>query len=328
MALQHARRKWEPGLALAQTAVAVALVVAGSAVAETYPDRPVKIISIHPVGITSDLLARSLQSKLAEGLGQSIIVENRAGANGIVATGVVAKAPPDGYTMLITSSSHIGNALLRKDLPFNTLADFIPITQLAGSYGLALITALPVKSVAELVEIGKIRPLSYATNGPGNTTHVAGLLLAAMAGIKMNAVAYSTNSMITDVVSGNVDMMFVGTVNAEPLVRAGQVKVLATTGTQRSKLLPEVLTMQELGYKDFDVSGYFGLLFPAGTPPDRVKRVQEETVKALAAPEVKTFMDVSDFYIVGSTPAQFTAFLQDDYKVQEKQMRAVGLIGK
>ena len=313
------------GMVVAMTGLLSWLVVAEAAHADTYPDHPVRIISIHPVGITSDLLARALAPHLGERLGQSIVVENRAGANGIVATGIVAKAPADGYTMLITSSSHISNAHLRKDLPFDTMRDFSPITQLAGSYGLALITALPVKALEELIAVGKTRPLTYATNGPGNTTHVAGLLLAAKAVIAMNAISYSTNSMITDVISGNVDMMFVGTVNAEPLVRAGQVKVLATTGARRSQLLPEVSTMQELGYKDFDVSGYFGLLFPAGTPMDRVNRVRDETVKALATPEVKRFMETSDFYSVGSTPSEFAAFLAADYKVQEQMMRDVGL---
>jgi tripartite-type tricarboxylate transporter receptor subunit TctC len=307
---------------------AVLVLVAGSlsgARAETYPDRPVKLLSIHPVGITSDLLARALGQKLGDELGQSIVVENRPGANGILATNVVAKSQPDGYTMLITSGSHVANALLNETLPYDTLKDFAPITALSASYGLVLITNLPVKSLAELIDIGKKRPLSYATNGAGNTTHIAGMLLEKAAGIEMNAVPYSTNSMITDVISGNVDLMFVGTVNADPLVRAGQVRAIATTGSIRSKLMPELPTFQELGYKDFDVSGYFGLLFPAGTPKDRVEKMQSAVAKVLMTPEMQSFLKISDYYAVGSKPEEFRAFLEADYQQQAKLLKELGL---
>ncbi|MEA2982848.1 MAG: hypothetical protein QOF91_189 [Alphaproteobacteria bacterium] len=293
--------------------------------AEDYPTRPIKIICIHPVGITSDLLARALASNLSGRLGQPVVVENRAGANGIVAAGIVAKSPPDGYTMLITSSAHVGNAQLRKDLTFDTLNDFAPITMLGGSYGLVLVTALPVKNLTELIEHGKKKTLTYSTNGAGNTTHIAGLLLEKRTGLTMTAIPYNTNNMITDVISGNVDFMFFGTVNAEPLIKAGQLKAIAVTGEQRSRILPDVPTMQELGYKDFNVAGYFGLLFPANTPRDRVERIQSETAKALAAPELKRIMETSDYYISGSKPDEFSAFLKKDYEAQDKLMREVGL---
>lgn len=307
---------------------AAMLMLAGSlagARAETYPNRPIRLLSIHPVGITTDLLARALGQKLGDELGQSIVVENRAGANGIIATNVVAKSQPDGYTMLITSGSHVANALLNETLPYDTLKDFVPMTEISASYGLVLITNLPVKTLSDLIEIGKKRPLSYATNGLGNTTHVAGLLLEKAAGITMNAVPYSTNSMITDVISGNVDMMFVGTVNADPLVRAGQVKAIATTGPSRSKLMSDVPTLQELGFKDFDISGYFGLLFPAGTPKDRVEKMHSAVVKALASPELQSFLKTSDYYAVGSKPEEFSAFLASDYKQQERLLIDLGL---
>lgn len=293
--------------------------------ADDYPSRPIKIICIHPVGITSDLLARSLATQLSERMGQPVVVENRPGANGIVAAGVVAKSPPDGYTMLITSSAHVGNAQVRKDLTYDTLNDFAPITMLGGSYGLVLVTALPVRNVAELIEYGKKKVLTYSTNGAGNTTHIAGLLLEKRTGLTMTAIPYNTNNMITDVISGNVDFMFFGTVNAAPLIKAGQLKALAVSGQQRSRILPDVPTMQELGYKDFDVSGYFGLLFPANTPRDRVERIQSETAKALAAPELKRIMETSDYYISGSKPDEFAAFLKKDYEFQDKLMREVGL---
>jgi tripartite-type tricarboxylate transporter receptor subunit TctC len=292
---------------------------------EEYPDRAIKILSIHPVGITTDLLARSLASKLSDSLGRPVVVENRAGANGIIASGIVAKSPPDGYTMLITSSSHTANAHVRNDLTFDTLNDFAPITMLGGSYGLVLVTALPVRSLKELIEIGKKRTLTYSTNGAGNTTHIAGLLLAKRTGLTMTAIPYNTNNMITDVISGNVDFMFFGTVNAAPLLKSGQLKALAMSGLRRSQILPEIPTMKELGYQDFDVSGYFGLLFPRNTPRNRVDRIQMETAKALATPEFKRIMENSDYYISGSTPDEFSAFLKKDYDSQERLMKDVGL---
>jgi tripartite-type tricarboxylate transporter receptor subunit TctC len=315
-----------PGLMKRLVAVLVLIVSSPSgAHAETYPDRPVKLLSIHPVGITTDLLARALGQRLGDELGKPIVVENRPGANGIIATNAVAKSTPDGYTMLITSGSHVANALLKETLPYETLKDFAPITAISASYGLVLITNLPVKSLDELIQIGKKRPLSYATNGVGNTTHVAGMLFEKAAKIEMNAVAYSTNSMITDVISGNVDMMFVGTVNADPLVRAGQVRAIATTGASRSKLMADLPTFQELGFKDFDVSGYFGLLFPAGTPKERLEKMQSAVAKVLVTPEMKSFLDISDYYAVGSKPDEFRAFLEADYKQQEKMLKELGL---
>ena len=155
------------------------------------------------------------------------------------------------------------------------IKDFAPVTQLAASYGLALITNLPVKSVAELVALAKKKPgqLTFATNGVGNVTHVAGLLFDARTGMKMIAVPYNTPNLITDVMTGQVDMAFYSVAAAAPLVKAGKIKALALTGSRRAPALPDTPTLQELGYKDFDVTGYFGLLFPAGTPHERIDAI-------------------------------------------------------
>jgi len=292
--------------------------------AETYPDKPIRIISIHPTGIATDLLARAIAPRLGELLGQSVVVENRPGANGIIATGVVAKSPPDGYTALITSGSHIANSELKKDLPFDPIKDFAPIINLGVSSGLTLASNQPVSSVAELLKMGAQRPLSYAVNGPGNTTHTSALMLEAASKVKMSMVSYTTNAFINDVMSKNVDMTFVGTNVVEPLVSAGQLKALATTGTARSKLLPNVPTLLELGYP-IDVTGYFGLLFPAGTPDDRVKKVNEAAAEALKSPAVKSFMDNSDLTPKGGSPAEFKADLEADRVIQSKLMKDLGL---
>ncbi len=308
-------------------AFAAAAITAMPLKAENYPSRSITIISPHPVGVATDILARALGEKLSAAFGQSIIVENRPGANGVIAEGAVAKAAPDGYTLLITSGAHIANAFTVKKLPYDALKDFAPVTQLAASYGLALITNLPVNSVADLVALAKKRPgqLTFATNGVGNVTHVAGLLFDARAGVNMIAVPYNTPNLITDVMTGQVDMAFYSVASAAPLVKAGKIKALALTGSRRSPALPETPTLQELGYKDFDVTGYFGLLFPAGTPHGRIDRIYGASKAALASPQLQRVLGISGMYPVGSSPEEFAAFLQRDYQYQDRLMGELGL---
>jgi tripartite-type tricarboxylate transporter receptor subunit TctC len=307
-----------------------AFAVVSQASAEDYPTHTIKIVSVHPAGIVTDVLGRALAAKTSESLGQPVVVENRPGANGIVAGGVIAKSPPDGYTVMITSGAHIANAFVAKSLPFDVLKDFAPVTQLAASYGLALVTNLPVKSVHELIALAKSKPgkLTYATNGVGNVTHVAGLLFDARTGTKMVAVPYNTPNLTTDVMTGTVDMTFYSIAAAGPLVSSGKLKALAVTGSRRSPTLPNTPTLQELGYKDFDVTGWFGLLAPAHTAQDRIGRLYEESKKALAAPEVMRVVNASAMYEVGSSPAEFAAFLQHDYDYQGKLMTELGLKAK
>ena len=306
-------------------AIATVVVAATGAMAETYPSKTIRIVSMHPAGSVTDVLARPLAQKLNASLGQAVIVENKPGANGIIATSYVGKEPPDGYTILITSGSHIANAHLGKNLPYDPIDDFVPITQISASYGLALITSLPVKSVAELVEIGKKRQLTYAINGPGNVTHVAGLLLERMAGIKMVPVPYNRSTLATDVMTGTVDLAFFAVSLSVPLVQGGKIKALAVTGERRSPALPNAPTMQELGFKDFNVTGYFGLLAPRNTPRDRIDLIYRESKKALASPDVEKPIIRGGQYVVGSTPAEFEAFLKKDNVYQDRLMVELGL---
>lgn len=310
--------------------IAVALMLAVScftlpyAQAEDYPSKVIKLISPHPPGIATDVLGRALAQKLGDTLGGSVIVENRPGANGVVAAAAVAKSPPDGYTLLITTGTHTANAHVVAKLSYDTLGDFAPITQLAASYGLALLTN-QASSLEELIALGKKRPLTYAINGIGNVTHVAGLLMAKRAGIEMTAVPYNTPNLTTDVMSGVVDFTFIGIATAVPLVNGGKLKALALTGTKRFPQMPNVATMQELGLRDFDITGWFGLLAPAGTPNDRIEKLYRASKEALNTPEVKQVIDSGGFYTVGSTPEEFRLFLQKDYDEQGKLMKEVGL---
>jgi tripartite-type tricarboxylate transporter receptor subunit TctC len=245
-----AMRYWNPlkSLRLAMLAAAALLTVV-PAQAEDYPTGAIKIISMHPPGSVTDLLARPLAQILNTELKQPVIVENRPGANGIIATSAVAKSPADAYTLLITSGSHIANIFVSKNVTYDPIKDFAPITQLSASYGLALITNLPVNSVEELVALAKKKDgqLTYAINGPGNVTHIAGLLLERKAGIKLIPVPYNTSNLASDVMAGNVDMAFFAVSQSAPLVNDKKVKALAVTGSRRSPALPNTATMQELG---------------------------------------------------------------------------------
>src|SRR5262245_15614797 len=232
------------------------LAITAPAQADDYPNRTIKIVTPHPAGVATDVLGRALAAKLSLELGQPVVVANRPGANGIVADGVIAKSPADGYTILITSGAHTANAFVTKTLPFDVMKDFAPVTQLAASYGLALVTNLPVNSVPELIAFAKSKPgkLTYATNGVGNITHVAGLLFDARTGTQMVAVPYNTPNLTTDVMAGTVDLAFYSIAAAGPLVSAGKLKALAVPGSRRSPTLPNTPALQELGYKDFDIT--------------------------------------------------------------------------
>ena len=268
---------------------AAALFPACEANAQPFPTRGIKIVSPHPPGVATDILGRALAQKLTDSLGVPVILENRPGANGIIAATAIAKAEPDGYTIHITTGGHIANAFVTKSLPYDVLKDFTPVTQLAASYGLALITNLPVKSVAELVALAKQKPgtLTYATNGVGNITHIAGLLFDARSGTKMIPVPYNTPNLTGDVVAGTVDMTFFSTAGATPLVTSGKIKALAVTGTRRTPGLPDVPTFKEAGVPEFDLASWTVMLAPKGTPPEIVALLRTEVLKALADPKTR-----------------------------------------
>jgi tripartite-type tricarboxylate transporter receptor subunit TctC len=308
-------------------AIAIAACAASAASGEEYPNRVIKIVQPFPAGGSTDVLARGLAQKLSEYLGQPVIVEARPGANGITGTASVAKAAPDGYTMLLTTGSFSANPFVSKNLPYDVLKDFAPITQLAGSYGLALLTNLPANSVAELIAEAKRKPgmLTYATSGVGNLTHVAGRLFEMRAGIQLIAVPYNNPALLTDVMAGTVSMTFNSLITAVPMVRQKQLKALAITGDRRSPAMPDVPTMAEAGVPDYNLTGYFGILFPAGTPKDRVERIYRETAKALATPGLKGIIETNGLYTVGSTPDEFAAYLKQDYEYQGKLMDELGL---
>jgi tripartite-type tricarboxylate transporter receptor subunit TctC len=294
---------------------------------DDYPNHLIKIVQPFAAGGSTDVLARGLAQKLSDALGQPVIVEARVGANGIIGTQSVAKSPPDGYTILLTTGSFTANPNVVKDPPYDVFKDFTPITQMAGSYGLALLTNLPVNSVAELVAAAKKKPgtMTYATSGAGNLTHISGRLFELRAGLDLIAVPYNTPAMLTDVMTGNVGMTFNSLITAVPMVAQKQLKALAITGNRRSPALPDTPTMAEAGIADYNLTGYFGILFPAGVPKDRVDLIYRETVKALAKPDLKRIIEDNGLFVVGSSPEEFAAYIKQDFDYQSRLMDELDL---
>ncbi|MEP9378687.1 tripartite tricarboxylate transporter substrate binding protein [Aquabacter sp. CN5-332] len=294
--------------------------------AADFPTRAIRIICPFAPGASIDVLARAYAKEMTETLGQPVVVENRPGANGVLASTTVAKQPGDGYTLLFTTGSHVSNAALSATLPYRPVDDFTPIFLAAQSYGLAVISN-KFSSIPELVAAAKANPgkLTYATLGTGNVTHVAGALFAKQAGINITDVPYNSPTMNTDLMGGQVDMAFMSTVSAVPLIKSGKVKALATTGTLRPPTLPDVPTLKQLGYADYEVTGYFGIFGPAQMPPEIVTILYNALRKAQEAKDVKALLAESSLYAGDIDPKGFDKYVRDDLTFQTNLMKELGI---
>jgi tripartite-type tricarboxylate transporter receptor subunit TctC len=253
-----------------------------------YPNKPLRIVVAFPPASSNDMLARFIGAKLTERWGQQVIVENRAGANGIIGTDVAARATPDGYTFLVVSTSHTMNAAVYK-LPFDPVKSFVGISMIgAGPNMLAAHPSFPASSVKELVALAKLKPgqIGYATSGTGGINHFGGELLARIAGVKLLHVPYKGGApAMTDVMGGHVPLIVCTMPLCAPQVKAGRIKALGVGGTQRSPLLPDVPTIAESGAPGYEFTVWWGMLAPAGTPAPIVERMNAEVASILRAPE-------------------------------------------
>ena len=257
------------------------------------PTRPMRIVIPFPAGGTADVTARLLADKLAAVWGQPVVVESKPGANGIIASDAVAKAVPDGHTLLLASASHASNATLYPRLPYDSARDFAPVALVAppGPMVIAVNAALPLHSLRELVDHARQRPgaLAYGSAGMGNTLHLAGEMLCQMAGIRMLHVPYKGAApALNDLAGGQIQLMFNSALAVAPMVKDGRVRLLAQTGLVRSAALPADLpTAHEAGLPGFEVTGWFGLLAPARTPADALRTLNAEVNRAMALPELR-----------------------------------------
>ena len=284
--------------------------------AQAYPTHPVRVIVPFAPGGPADVYARFVASKLQESMGQTFIVDNRPGAGSIIGTDAVAKAPADGYTLLLMSNAHTVNESLFPNKPFRLMRDFVPVAPINFS-DLVLVarSGLPVNNLAELLKLARAKPgsLSYASSGPGTPYHLAGELFKAMAGVSILHIPYKGSSGArADVVGGQVDLMFDAVTTMNEQVRAGKVKALATTGLVRSAVMPEVPTVAEAGVPKYEATIWLGLMAPKGTPPAIVARLNAEVGRIVGNPETAAAWKVQ-----GATPMvmgvpEFTRYINDD----------------
>jgi len=298
--------------------------------AKDYPGRPVRIIVPQAAGSGVDLTARVVAQKLTEAWGHQVIVENRPGANGIIGLEAGAKAKPDGYTLSLgVPSSLTMNPYVYKSLPYDTLRDFVPITQTAtNTFGLVINPALPVRDVKELVALARARPgeLSYGSFGIGNQTHLGGELFSSQIGIRLLHVPYKGETpAVVDLLSGQIAMIFTPMQGAVPHIRSGKLKLLATLGGSRARAFPDVPTMIEAGYKTIVITGWTGLLAPTGTPQDIVDKLQKEIAARLLVPETRESLASQGAEPVASTPEQFPAFIRAEMAKWSAVIKKAGL---
>jgi tripartite-type tricarboxylate transporter receptor subunit TctC len=284
--------------------------------AQDYPNKPVRIIVPFAAGGPADVYARFLAQRLQESLGQTFIVDDRPGAGSIIGTDAVAKSAPDGYTLLLMSNTHTVNESLIATKPFQLMRDFAPIAAINSS-DLVLVarSSLPATTLAELIAAAKAKPggLSYASSGPGTPYHMAGELFKAMAGVSILHIPYKGSSGArSDVLGGQVDLMFDAVPTMSEHIRAGKVKALGTTGTARSSVLPDVPTIAEAGVAGYEATIWLGLMAPKATPAAIVNRLNAEVVKIVANPEVARAWKAQGASPMPMSVAEFTRYLNDD----------------
>jgi tripartite-type tricarboxylate transporter receptor subunit TctC len=298
--------------------------------ADEYPTRLIRIVVAQAPSSGPDLAARTLGQKLAESWGQPVIVENRPGANGIIGGDAVAKAKPDGYTLLLAVPSAVTvNQFLYKKMPYDPIRDFAPVTQIAtNTFGVVVTPSLPATSVKALVGLAKSRPgeLIYASAGVGNLTHLAGELFAQAAGVKMLHVPYKgTTPAQVDLISGQAALTFISMRGIAEQVESGKVRLLATMGEKRDPAFPSYPTLVESGYPGLVVIGWNGLLAPAGTPPDIINKVSREISRHLGVPAFRDHMASLGSDPSPSTPEAFGAFIKAEAAKWQKVIQAIGL---
>jgi tripartite-type tricarboxylate transporter receptor subunit TctC len=292
-------------------------VFVSDAQAQSYPAKPIRMLVGFPPGGPTDIVTRTIAPKLTEALGQTVVVDNRAGAGGVLATEQVAKAQPDGYTLLMGTIGSIAVAMsLIPNRGYDTLRDLAPITQAVTVTNLLVVhPSVPAKNVKELLALARARPgrLNYASSGNGTVTHLAGELLKLMGKVDIVHVPFKGGAPATTaLLSGEVDMSYENSLVIIPHVKAGRVRALAVTGRKRSQLMPELPTISESGLPGYEASGWYGLLAPAATPKSVIARVNSEAVKALRMADVTRTLSSQGAEPIGNTPEEFTAFVKSE----------------
>jgi tripartite-type tricarboxylate transporter receptor subunit TctC len=311
-----------------KTIVAALLLAASTALAQPYPSKPIRIVVAFPPAGPTDIIARLLGPKLTETLGQPVVIENRTGAGGNVPSAQVAKAPADGYTLLFTTSALAINASLYKNLQYDALRDLAPVSVLAESPNLLVASqSVPAKDLGELVALARSKPgaLNYSSAGAGTSQHLAGELFKMRTGTDIVHIPYKgTAPSLAGVMSGEVQFSFANVPAILGHVRSGRLRALAVAGAQRSELMPDVPTMKEAGVQGVEVSVWYGLLAPAGTPREIMATLADASMKAARSPELKPRLIEQGTEPIGSTPEQFARLLREDIAKYAEAVRISG----
>jgi tripartite-type tricarboxylate transporter receptor subunit TctC len=303
---------------------------AAIAAESAYPSRPIRIVDPFPPGGPSDIVARSLSQKLTEAVGQTVVVDNRGGASGIVGCEIVAKAAPDGHTLLLGPSGALTiQPTLNSKLPYDPQRDFETVTQLtSGPQVIAVHPAVAAKSVQELIALAKAKPgqLNYASGGAGTANHLAAEVFKLAAGINVVHIPYKgTGPALTSVLSGESQMIISSLLPALPHLKSGKLRALAVTSTLRSAAVPEVPTAAESGLPKFETSSWHGILVPAKTPRAIITRLHDELVKVLSLPDVRERLTAQGLNVVASTPHEFAAYIKSETVKYARVIKQVGI---
>jgi tripartite-type tricarboxylate transporter receptor subunit TctC len=310
--------------------LAIAAAFTTLASAQPYPAKPIRLVAPSTPGDAPDVIARLVADKLSAALGQQVVVENRPGAGGVVGSDLVAKATADGYTLIMgNAGSHGINAAVYSKLPYDIQRDFAPVSLVAVAPNVMVINpSVPANSVSEFIAFAKANPgkLSYASGGNGSSAHMSMELFKSMSGIDIQHVPYKGSSpALTDVVAGQV-VAFIGNMPPTvPLIKAGKLKALAVTTKTRSALMPELPTITEAGLQGFETVAWFGVLAPAGTPPEIVNRLSAEIAKIAKSPEMREKLVAMGAEPVGSTPDEFKALIDRDIAKWKPLAQKVGI---
>jgi tripartite-type tricarboxylate transporter receptor subunit TctC len=302
---------------------------AAAAAQESYPSKPIRFIIGFPPGGSNNIVARAIAPRLSEYLGEQVVVDNRGGANTSIATTLAAQAPPDGYTILMNAPGHTTNPWLIKKLPYDSIKDFEFITQLGRAPNLlATHPSFPPRSVRELIDYSKANPgkVNYGSSGIGTSVHLSAELFQYMAGVKWVHLAYKGGGPgLIALLSGEVSLYFGNVPTVIRHVRAGKLNGLATTGVNRSSAAPDLPTVAESGVPGYEVSTWWGLSAPAGTPPAIVQRLHKETIRALNAPDVRKLLENLGAEVLGTTPREYAGFIRSEIDKWGKVIKAAGI---
>lgn len=301
----------------------------GIAHAQTYPSQPVKLVVPYSAGGTSDAIARQVGPRLSGALKQSVIIENRSGAGGTVGTALAARAPADGYTVLVTLSSHTINPGLYKELSYDTEKDFKAVTLLAnGPQVLAINPKIPASNLKEYLEWVRKNPdqANYASGGQGTPGHLAAELLSSMSGVRFQHIPYrGGGAAVTDVIGGQVNAVWVTAIAAIPHIKAGRLKAIAVTTRERVSALPAVPTIAQSGFPSYAVDAWVGMFVPVATPQDRIDILYKATMAALADPELKAALLTQGSEVIGHSPADTATLVGDEIRLWRKLIAERGI---